>query len=42
MIKDFGFSLSEIDNMIPFEKEVYLMLIKDDLEEKAKLAKQGL
>lgn len=33
---EYGYSLSELDNMIPFEREVYIMLINEKLEEKEK------
>lgn len=29
MVKDHGFSLTEIDNMIPFERDVYIAYIED-------------
>lgn len=35
MIKgEFGHTLTELDNLIPFEKEIYLMMIHQELEEK--------
>lgn len=34
LITDFGFSLDDIEYMIPFEREVYVALIRADLEKK--------
>lgn len=34
LITDFGFSLEQLDSMIPFEREIYVALIKEDLEKK--------
>jgi len=31
-----GFDLNEIDNMIPWEREMYIILLDKHLEEKAK------
>ena len=32
---DYGnFSLDELDNMIPFEKEIYMIFLNQELEEK--------
>jgi len=40
MMQNFNYSLSELDLMIPWEREIYLMLLKNDLEEKNERAKQ--
>jgi hypothetical protein len=40
MMQNFNYSLSELDMMIPWEREIYLMLLKNDLEEKNERAKQ--
>lgn len=36
MMKYHNFSLTEINNMIPFEREVYMLLIKEDIERQKK------
>ena len=35
MIQHFNYSLSDLEGMLPWEREVYLMLLKDHLEQKA-------
>lgn len=38
----YKFSLTELENMIPFEREIYLMLLTDQLRrENEQLKKQG-
>lgn len=32
MIKNHGFTLTEIEAMLPFERDVYLNLIKEELD----------
>jgi hypothetical protein len=34
MMQNFNYSLTELDDMIPWEREIYLMLLMQDLEEK--------
>jgi hypothetical protein len=34
MMQDFDYSLTELDNMIPWEREVYLALLLEYLKEK--------
>jgi len=35
------YSLTELDNMIPFEREIYMTLLVQHLEEEAERAKQN-
>jgi hypothetical protein len=35
------YSLSELDNMIPFEREIYVSFLKNFLEEQAEQQKNG-
>ena len=35
------YSLTELDNMIPFEREIYLTLLTQHLEEEEERAKQN-
>lgn len=37
LVKEHGFSLTEIENMIPFERFIYIMEIKDYIEKRKKL-----
>jgi len=42
LIKQHGFSLTELENMMPWERDVYLQLLENFLEEKKKKrAKHG-
>tara|TARA_B100001057_G_scaffold436238_1_gene467153 strand:- start:468 stop:593 length:126 start_codon:yes stop_codon:yes gene_type:complete len=34
MMQNFNYSLTELDNMMPWEREVYLTLLLDHLKEK--------
>jgi len=34
LLQNFHYSLTEIDDMMPWEREVYLALLLDDLKEK--------
>ena len=34
MMQNFNYSLTELDDMIPWEREIYLILLMQDLEEK--------
>jgi hypothetical protein len=34
LLQNFNYSLTELDNMIPWEREIYLTLLKENLEEK--------
>ena len=36
MMQHFNYSLSDLEGMLPWEREVYLMLLNDHLEEKAR------
>jgi len=33
-MQNFNYSLTELDGMIPWEREVYLTLLQEDIEEK--------
>ena len=35
MMQHFNYSLTELEAMMPWEREVYLMLLNDHLEQKA-------
>ena len=36
MMQHFNYSLSELEEMLPWEREVYLMLLNEHLQEKAR------
>ena len=36
MMQNFNYSLTELEEMMPWEREVYLMLLNDHLEQKAR------
>ena len=36
MMQHFNYSLSELEEMLPWEREVYLMLLNNHLDEKAR------
>jgi len=36
MMQHHGYSLNELDNMLPYEREIYLALLEDHLEKEAK------
>ena len=36
MMQNFNYSLTELEGMMPWEREVYLMLLNQHLEEKAR------
>ena len=36
MMQHFNYSLTELEGMMPWEREVYLMLLNQHLEEKAR------
>ena len=36
MMQHFNYSLSDLEGMLPWEREVYLMLLNDHLEEKSR------
>lgn len=41
MMQNHKYSLTELDNMIPFEREIYIALLKNHIEEQnAKYAEQ--
>tara|TARA_B100001057_G_scaffold501300_1_gene623516 strand:- start:617 stop:757 length:141 start_codon:yes stop_codon:yes gene_type:complete len=45
MMQDHNYSLSELENMIPWEREIYVMLLADHIKEendKARDRKNGL
>jgi hypothetical protein len=37
MMQHFNYSLTELEGMLPWEREVYLMLLNEHLEEKARM-----
>ena len=37
MMQPFNYSLTELEGMLPWEREVYLMLLNEHLEEKARM-----
>ncbi len=39
-MQNFNYSLTELDDMIPWEREVYLTLLQQDIEEKNRRQKQ--
>jgi hypothetical protein len=40
LMNEHHFSLSEIEDMVPYEREIYIMLLLDHLEFKKKAAQQ--
>ena len=36
MMQNFNYSLTELEEMLPWEREVYLILLNEHLEEKAR------
>jgi hypothetical protein len=40
MMQHHKYSLSELENMIPFERDIYVMLLKNHLEEQEERMKQ--
>ena len=36
MMQHFNYSLTELEGMLPWEREVYLMLLNNHLDEKAR------
>ena len=36
MMQNFNYSLTELEEMMPWEREVYLMLLNNHLDEKAR------
>ena len=41
LMQNFQYSLTEIDLMIPWEREVYLTLLTEDLKEQNEQAQRG-
>jgi hypothetical protein len=41
LMNEHHFSLSEIEDMVPYEREIYIMLLLDHLERKKKNLQQG-
>ena len=39
MMQHFNYSLTELDGMLPWEREVYMMLLNEHLQEKANAEK---
>ena len=37
MMQHFNYSLSELEEMLPWEREVYLIMLNEHLEEKARM-----
>ena len=40
MMQHFNYSLTELEGMLPWEREVYLMLLNEHLEEKARMERE--
>jgi hypothetical protein len=40
-MQDHKYSLDNIENMIPWEREIYITLLIQDLKEQEELAKKG-
>lgn len=40
-MQDHKYSLDNIENMIPWEREIYITLLIQDLKEQEELAKRG-
>lgn len=40
LLNNFNYSLDEVEHMIPWEREIYLQMLVDDIEEKTERAKQ--
>lgn len=40
LLNNFNYSLEEVEHMIPWEREIYLQMLVDDIEEKTERAKQ--
>ena len=40
MMQHFNYSLTELEGMLPWEREVYLVMLNDHLEEKAREAQE--
>jgi len=40
MMQNFNYSLTELEEMMPWEREVYLMLLNDHLKEQQLAAEQ--
>jgi hypothetical protein len=41
MMQHFNYSLTELEQMLPWEREVYLMLLNDHLDEKKREQERG-
>jgi hypothetical protein len=41
LLQNFNYSLREVDEMIPWEREIYLAMLINDIKEKNQRAKQG-
>jgi len=41
MMQHFNYSLTELEQMLPWEREVYLMLLNDYLDEKKREQERG-
>ena len=41
MMQNFNYSLTEIDSMIPWEREIYLTLLMNHIEEQNDRTRQG-
>ena len=40
LLNNFNYSLDEVEGMIPWEREIYLTMLMDDINEKNQRAKQ--
>tara|TARA_B100001250_G_C19242223_1_gene547042 strand:+ start:417 stop:542 length:126 start_codon:yes stop_codon:yes gene_type:complete len=41
MMQHFNYSLTELDNMMPWEREVYLTLLNEHIEEQQRAQETG-
>jgi len=39
-MQNFNYSLNDLDYMIPWEREIYLQMLNDELKRKAEIRKQ--
>lgn len=37
LMNEFNFNLTELENMVPFEREIYIFLLMDHIEKKKKM-----
>jgi len=41
MMHNFGYSLTELENMLPFEREIYTLLLLDHIEKEKQRNENG-